>query len=271
MSKRIWTEEQKKYIIEQYCKNGKNLEEIAKEFGAKGNTISKYLKDWGIDIKPKGCTNNRRLNHEYFSKIDAPQKAYFLGLLFTDGSIVLDEKRSPNICIELVENDISILHKFKNELNSDGNFYYNKRDNRKNGTYSFTVRSKQLAHDLGKYNIIPNKTYQADNLIIPDKYKEEFFRGFIEGDGSIYYSNSAWHINVCGHSNNIIKEVAELGNSLIGIEKLKKISCSNGVYRYSWDGKQAIQLCKILYKEGQVFTIPRKQEKALLAIASQKL
>ena len=268
MSKRVWTEDQKNYIIKSYCEDGKNLEVIGRQFHAKGTTISKYLKEWGVEIKPKGCSLNRRLNHNYFSKIDAPQKAYFLGLLFTDGSIVLDDKRSPSISIELVESDIDILQKFKEELNSDGNFYYNKRDNRTNGTYSFSIRSKQLARDLEKYNIIPNKTYQTSSLVIPYEFKKEFLRGIIDGDGSIYYSNSAWHVNVCGHNDNIIKQVVELGNSLIGVVDQKKIQCSNGVYRYSWNGKQAIQLCKILYGENTIFAIKRKQEKALKATAS---
>ena len=203
-----------------------------------------------------------------FLRLMPPQKAYFLGLLFTDGSIVLDEQRSPNIAIELIESDLDILQKFKEELNSDGNFYYNKRDNRKNGTYSFNVRSRQMAEDLKKYNIIPNKTYQVNDLIIPDKYKEDFLRGFIDGDGSIYYSNSAWHINICGHSDSIIKQIAHLGDSLIGIDKQKKIQCCDGVYRYSWNGKQAIQLCKILYDKNTKFAIGRKLDKALQAIAS---
>ena len=269
MSKRTWTEDQKTYIIRSYCEEGKNLETIGREFCAKGTTISKYLKEWGVEIKPKGCALNRRLNHNYFSKIDAPQKAYFLGLLFTDGSIVLDDKRSPNISIELVESDIDILQKFKEELNSDGNFYYNKRDNRANGTYSFNIRSKQLARDLEKYNIVPNKTYQTASLVIPNDFKEEFLRGVIDGDGSIYQSNSTWHINVCGHNENIIKQIAELGDSLVGAKDQKKIQCSNGVYRYSWNGKQAVQLCEILYSKDTNFTIKRKREKALKAIASK--
>lgn len=77
MSKRVWTEDQKNYIIKSYCEDGKNLEVIGREFHAKGTTISKYLKEWGVEIKPKGCTFNRRLNHNYFSKIDAPQKNIF--------------------------------------------------------------------------------------------------------------------------------------------------------------------------------------------------
>lgn len=268
MSKRNWTKKEKEYIIKQYLEEGKNLEQIGKEFCAKADTISKYLKSWGIEIKPKGCCKNRKVNHNFFSSIDTPEKAYFLGLLFTDGSVTLDKQRSPNIAIELVETDIDILDKFKQTIGSNSKFSYNKRDNRKQGTYTFSIRSKQFAEDLAKYNIVPNKTYTVDEIIIPN-FEKDFLRGFIDGDGSIYYSDGSWHINVCGHSQNIIKQISQLGDCLIGATQ-NKIQVSDGVYRYSWNGYKAIQLCELLYDENTFYTIERKKQKALEAIASKK-
>lgn len=124
--KREWTQEQKDYIIDSYLNNGLTCSEIARKFAAKPDTISKYLKEWGINIK-KNRTKNRTLKEDYFSIINTPAKSYFLGLLLADGSIVLDSKRSPQISLELVETDKDILNYFRDELNSNASFYYNKK------------------------------------------------------------------------------------------------------------------------------------------------
>lgn len=74
--KRQWTDEQKNYIITSYVEDGLTCTEIAKKFAAKPDTISKYLKEWGIQLKGNR-TKNRRLKEDYFFEINTPQKAYF--------------------------------------------------------------------------------------------------------------------------------------------------------------------------------------------------
>ena len=107
--KRQWTDEQKNYIITSYVEDGLTCTEIAKKFAAKPDTISKYLKEWGIQLKGNR-TKNRRLKEDYFFEINTPQKAYFLGLLFADGAVVNDKHgRSPTVFLELSEEDQAIL------------------------------------------------------------------------------------------------------------------------------------------------------------------
>ena len=261
---RKWTEEQKQDIINSYNVIGLSCAEIAKKYSAKPATISKYLKLWGVSIKNRGCTKNRILYHNYFEYIDTREKAYLLGLLFTDGSIIHDDKRSPNISLELSEIDKDILIKFKELINASSALSYRKRANRKNGTYTFSFRSVQVAEDLSKWNIIPNKTYLINQVIIPENYKIDYLRGFIDGDGSIYQDiNKSWHINICGHNRNIIQQIAELGNNLIG-EKMHAIQVSNNVYRYIWNGQKAIKLAAILYNNCPI-AITRKHAKAMAA------
>lgn len=267
MAPRLWTENEKNTIINLYTKEGLTCTEIGRKYAAKADTISKYLKQWGIEIKGNR-TANRLLNEDYFSIINTPNKAYFLGLLFADGSVTLDSKRSPRIRLELIEEDQNILQKFRDELNSDSAFRYDKRANRENGTYTFGVRNLKLATDLAKYNILPNKTYNVTELIIPDNYKIDYLRGLIDGDGSIYFSQNLWHINFCGHSENIVSQVANLGCQLLNISK-HKITCSDNVYRYTWHGQDAIKLADLLYTNAET-AITRKRLKATVAQEDKK-
>ncbi len=261
---RIWTEDQISKIIELYTVQGLSLAEIAQKYHAKPNTISKKLKEQNIPIRRKGTSKNPLLKHDYFHDIDAPEKAYFLGLLFTDGNIMLDSQRSPSVRIELVETDIEILQKLKQELNCNCKLTYNKRKSRAHGTYALSVRSQQIADDLSKWNIVPNKTYVISEIKIPEEFKIDFLRGFIDGDGSIWYdSNSGTvHTSVCGHSEHIIKQIADLGNSLIGKETTNKVTCTNGVYRYSWNGLKAKLLNQLIYYPDCI-CIARKRDKAM--------
>ena len=262
---RQWTQEQKDYIIKSYTIDGLTCTEIARKFGAKPDTISKYLKSWGIEIK-KAKTKNRLLKHDYFSIIDSPTKAYFLGLLFADGNIALDpeNKRSPAIRIELSEEDQEILILFQKELNSNSSLRYDKRSGRPRGTYSFSVRSQQLADDLAKFNIVPNKTYVVTSIIFPDKYLIDFLRGYIDGDGSIFYSCNSWHINITGHTESVIKQFQEKIDLLINKNPHNKITNYNNVYKAVWNGEDAIKLCKLLYNNDHI-ALTRKRAKAMAA------
>lgn len=267
MAGRNWTEKQKQQIINWYTKDGLTCADIGKKFGAKPSTISKYLKLWGVEINRRKAAN-RLLNESYFENIDTPEKAYILGLLFADGSIVLDNDRQPSLKLELVETDVEILKRIQELLNSNGKLTYNKRAERTNGTYSFSIRSQKIASDLSKWNIVPNKTYAVDEIKIPEKFQEDYLRGYIDGDGSIYYSRNAWHVNICGHSKNIIQQFAHLGCSLINVPCHEITLCDN-VYRYTWNNNEAVNLIKAIYLNSPI-SIARKQEKAMLAIEDKQ-
>jgi hypothetical protein len=218
-----WTDEQKAEIIDDYTKKGMTLAEIGKKFHSKGDTISKYLKSWDIPINRR--KKNRLMNEKFFSIIDSAEKSYFLGLLFADGSVVLNSERAPYVSLELVEKDKEILEIFRSLLNCQNDLYYNKRDNRKNGTYTFGVRSQLLADDLAKFNIIPNKTYETTQVIFPENFLIDFLRGYIDGDGSIYQN----------------------------------------VYKAVWNGQDAKRIINILYLKNDGIALSRKRERAKLA------
>lgn len=270
MAKRIWTEEQIRDIISLYTEQGKTLKEIGVTYKAKGDTISKLLKANNVEIGKKGASKNRLLDHQYFSMIDSEAKAYFLGLLAADGSIVLGtEGRSPYIGIELIETDKKILDLLKEELRLTSDHYYNKRKDRENGTYSLSFRSGKIANDLKKYGLVPNKTYEMDSIdleLVPKELHSHFLRGFIDGDGSIYESSGSWHLSITGYSYAIIEQIKDLGLTLAKIQESGKITKYNNVHKYTYNGAKAKALIEVLYQDCHFF-IERKREKALQAIS----
>lgn len=267
MKKRIFSDEEKELIIKLYKSEGWKMGEIAKKFSCKPTKISELLHERGIEIK-KVRTKNRLLKEDYFENIDSPEKSYFLGLMFTDGYVARDKKeeRAPQIGIQLKESDKEILELLKNEINSNSSLRYEKRKNRNNsGTFCLSFRSKKMAEDLSKYNIVPNKTYLVTQLIIPDQYDIDFLRGIIDGDGSIYYSAGIWHVSITGHSEEILKQLRDYCDGLIGKPTHNTITTGRDVHKITWNGMWASKLLKLLYYDG-CCAIARKARLATKAL-----
>lgn len=265
---RNWTEEQKNLVIQLYTVDKLSCKEIGNRFAAKADTISKYLKSQGIEVHCRPDVN-KKMNESYFENIDSSKKAYFLGLIFADGSITNDSQgRAPMFRLELIEDDLDVLLELKRELNIDSALRYSKRKNRK-GTYVLSVRSKKLVEDLSKYNIIQNKTYKVDEVVFPKDFLIDFIRGYVDGDGSIYYSGGSWHLNICGHSQSIIQQFQYKIDSLIQKKTHNKITNYAKVYRITWNGKDAQKLCALLYNNADI-SIARKRNKAMAAQEDKK-
>lgn len=66
--------------------NGAFLKEIASYFNLDKETVRNRLKELNLLITNTNRIN-RRIKSDYFSVIDCPEKAYWLGFLFTDGSV----------------------------------------------------------------------------------------------------------------------------------------------------------------------------------------
>lgn len=66
--------------------NGAFLQDLASHFNLDKETLKSRLKEANLEITNTKKVN-RHLKSNYFSTIDSPEKAYWLGFLFTDGSV----------------------------------------------------------------------------------------------------------------------------------------------------------------------------------------
>ena len=88
-------------ICYQYQEEGQTLTFLARLYHCRDEAIRAVLLKNNIPIKRKGLSKNRLLKEDFFDIIDTEEKAYFLGLMFADGNVALDKKRSPMISISL--------------------------------------------------------------------------------------------------------------------------------------------------------------------------
>ena len=159
MSKILFTPEQIEKIIHLYTIEGKTQKEIGPIMGCGIKPIIRVLHENNISTNIR--RTNRRLKEDYFSNINTSNKAYFLGLLFADGSINKDNTREAMIKIQLLNEDKPLLEKFKSEIASDGTIM-----NAKDDTCALAIRSNQMTANLEQFGIVPNKTYETHFYLI---------------------------------------------------------------------------------------------------------
>ena len=177
---KIITERLKQEIIEYYLSKPMTYQTVQEKFELSLPTIGKILKDTPKYSKAK--INNPELQEHYFEIIDSEEKAYFLGLLITDGNVFKNNSgRQASISITLKLEDEYILSKFLKELKANTTIG---KDGR--GCGQSAVRSDLMAKDLEQYGVIPRKTlytYLPKN--IPENLMNHLIRGIFDGDGSI--------------------------------------------------------------------------------------
>ena len=101
-----------KQLLDGMYKSGKRLPEIAKIYGIDRHTVGRVLKRNGFttDRKTYHC------NEHFFDVIDNGDKAYILGLLWSDGCNSVDLGK---ITLQLQEKDKQILEDISKAIQSD--------------------------------------------------------------------------------------------------------------------------------------------------------
>lgn len=229
--------------------NGAFLQDLASHFNLDKETLKSRLKEANLEITNTKKVN-RHLKSNYFSTIDSPEKAYWLGFLFTDGSV--DHYRTTGrIRLQLQERDLEILEKFKEDLHIDSKIIYDKRPNSTCCSVEFV--DEQIFNDLAKYGIIPNKTYNVDRIPydkIPKEYLSAYALGLFDGDGSLSCSqdySTDVTLNYTAYHETEVQDFQKLINTLVNISKDNK-NFFTSAWHTQWRGRiQVISILDVLY------------------------
>ena len=205
------------------------------------------LKNLAEELKLERRNNNRinkRILSNYFSTIDHPNKAYWLGLLFTDGSVDKDENsnRQGRIRLQLQETDLEILEKFKEDLCLDCQIHYDKRSNSTCCSVEFV--DDQIYNDLNNFGIVPNKTYECKHIPfekIPQEYLIDFIRGLYDGDGGLTYSKDYLDVtlNFTSYYESTVQDFQMLIDNLIHKTEHNK-NFFTSCWHTQWRGRQQV-------------------------------
>lgn len=191
MSKPLVPKEEYDNIINLY-KSGLSQAKIGEIYNVRWYIIGKILRKCGIqgrDDSHKSRTYT--IDENYFDSIDTENKAYIIGLLWSDGCNYPPRHR---VKIELQERDKSILDKINSEIKSNKPLAFNNLNNSDSNwqnTYRLDITNKHISDKLVELGMVQNKS-----LIL--KFPEwlslslyaSFLRGYFDGDGHIEWNET---------------------------------------------------------------------------------
>lgn len=124
--------------------------------------------------------------HNYFNVINTEAKAYLLGFILADGCITQGYGCN-TVRLNNSIDDIEIGELFQKEIFPGNKLCFRKNPGKKD-TFYIKGSSKEIIRDLGRFNIIPKKTYDIDFMfnfeVLPNEFLRHFIRGFFDGDGT---------------------------------------------------------------------------------------
>lgn len=161
-----------------YVAQGLTLEQIAQRFGLAATTISRRFADLGITPRPRGPSRGGPQSPDQ-QRLWSEELAYVVGLIATDGN--LSRKRG---ALSITSNDVDLLEAVHGWVNLRGRIRPNV------GGYGHRCHrlawyDRQLYEWLLTIGLTPAKSLTLGPLAVPDEYFRDFFRGCIDGDGSI--------------------------------------------------------------------------------------
>lgn len=150
-----------------------------------------------------------------FKTIDTQEKAYFVGLMYSDGCVTKLPKAVTKI--SMVEADlIKSLHKHF-PFFSYAEVDYSKYNSNCQVQQLIRSSNRTLHSDLINLGILPRKSYENCELLkVPEMDKSlirHFIRGFFDGDGSIYDTvnrKGNYIVEMCSTSYKFINELQNI-------------------------------------------------------------
>ena len=243
-----FTIEQEEEIIRKY-NNGESLAKVGNEFSCSPTTIKNILKEYGIQTRNLSEARRNYLNYtldeNVFEVIDSPDKAYWLGVMYSDGYIC-KKKYTNSFGLAVSDKDLEWVEKFKRFLNYSGEIkiYKNVSALSNGGNYArLLIGNNKIVSDLEKLGVIEHKTKLISCL--PDiSFLDDFIRGYIDGDGSLLKRLPCFQIS---GNKDFLEDIARY------FKLPYHLTPDKSIYSLRYNTKESRYLEKRLYKNANYY------------------
>lgn len=261
MAKQI-SKQKKEEIVSFYKKKPISIEEVSKEFKLSSPSIIKILNEYKVKRYTKVQLFSPDLDENYFKNIDNEYKAYFLGLIITDGCIHYTKGKQPLVSLTLEQKDEYLLYEFKNQIKSNKKITHDGR-----GCSGINILSAKMVNDLKQYGVIPNKSLHTTfPKNIPLHLYKDLIRGILDGDGSIsFYSRQnrrKSHIKAIRFCQGNYKFLKDLIDFLCEQEDIAKINIyqeKENLWSIAYRKNESlIKLIEYIYSDANIYMTRKK-------------
>lgn len=251
----------------------RSADEIASHFGCSATTVRRHLRRFNIPIRSRGpCVERVRTRNDVAQPTWSAESAYVVGLIATDGNL---GRKKPVITI--VSKDIDLLETVRRcvglttligrHRGAGGQHYHR-----------LSWHDRSLYRWLSEIGLTPAKSLTLRPLRIPDEYFVDFFRGCIDGDGSIVVYTDRYHLAKCDRyvyerlylsivsaSYAFIDWLGATVHRLTNVEGsigVEKRPGSHSVWRLRYAKSHSIQLLRWMYYAPGIPCLDRKRTTA---------
>ena len=188
-----------------------------------------------------------------FANLDTPEKAYWLGVLITDGYIS-DTRKDCEPQIGLQMTDVELLEKFKLFLGtSHPVLRIEPRSEKHLPMYRVVVNSRRMAQDLSRYGVVPRKSAVTYLPILEHTLMPHLLRGILDGDGTVSQRHDGGAIiGYCG-SHRLVTELRMWLICRLGISD-NRLHENGNISFIQWSQERDVKkLVKYLYDGAEIY------------------
>jgi hypothetical protein len=192
-------------------------------------------------------------NELFFEKIDTEQKAYWLGFITADGYVTKN-----GFSINLASKDKEHLLKLNTSISANYKLLHITKPCISGKIVEqdrLTVYSQKISKDLYDLGLYPNKSFTVKHCEqVPDFLESHYWRGLIDGDGFISYTekDKCYRIGLVGTYD--ICEYFLLFAQKNGIKANPKVRKHYSIFQICFGGKTSSHnLIDLLYTNATIY------------------
>jgi hypothetical protein len=244
------TPEVEGFIVEQY-RGGLSAGEILKAIPFRTKkTVYDVLERHGVSRRGGIADYKKSFNEAAFAVVDTPEKAYWLGILITDG-YVIEPGRVGSPLVGLQMTDREAAEGFRDFLGLQHPVLrIEPRGERHQVMYRAACHSRRMARDLARFGVVPRKSHQTFLPLLAEELMPHLLRGLFDGDGTVSRRTDGQAlVGFCG-SERLVAEVRMWLICRLGVSD-NRIH-ENGTIRYvQWSHRSDAQrIARYLYRGG---------------------
>lgn len=222
-------------------------------------------------VAHRNAARRYSLNESYFDAVDTPEKAYWLGFIAADGSVLRRGTKSYLLRIELATRDEPHLKAFAACIGTDSPVKRAVREHGGSlggsGQFSrIVINSWRMVAALERAGISERKSATVAPWDGPFELMRHYWRGLFDGDGSLgpITTRTHWSLGICG-SPQCVLGFAAWAKELCGASAAPRVSQRSALcWQWSCSGTDKPQaIVREMYRDATV-ALPRK-----LALAGQ--
>jgi len=202
------------------------------------------------------------IDEYFFDVIDNEEKAYFLGLLYADGT---NSTGKTEVKLALHNQDVEILEIFKHKIQPTKPLYFVDGKGKRGDYYKLVFNSKKISYRLSELGVVPAKTFK---LKFPNFIEEplihHFIRGYFDGDGNIHFNK---------RTKQLMFSVTSTESFLLSLQEVLMKNCflskvklgtrhperGHNIRQLSYSGNNSIKrIYEWLYKDASIFMNRKK-------------